>query len=392
MKELKLKYGLNPNQIPAKIYMKDEKDLPIEVLNGNPGYINLMDALNSWQLVKELKIATKKEAAASFKHLSPAGAALFSPLTKKQEKSIFVDDLNLTSKIAIAYAKARGADRMSSYGDWAALSDICDEETATILKREVSDGIIAPGYTEKAIEILKTKKKGNYNILKIKEDYNPDEFETREVFGVVFSQKRNDAIVKEEDLKNIVTKNKDMDKEAKNNLILASLVLKYTQSNSVCYAKDEMAIGIGAGQQSRIHCTRLAGNKADAFFLRQSEIILNLPFKENLKRAAKDNAIDLFVNGEYDELFEEENLKNLFYEKPKILTEEEKKNILKNQKDVCLASDAFFPFSDNIKWAARSGVKYIAQPGGSIADDEVIKACDKLGIVMAFTKKRLFHH
>ena len=392
MKEINLKYGCNPNQIPAKIFMKNGENLPIEVLNGNPGYINILDAINSWQLVKELDFSTNKEAAASFKHLSPAGAALYSPLTKELEKAIFVEDLNLTSKTAIAYAKARGADRMSSYGDWAAISRICDKETALVLKREVSDGIIAKDYTKEALSILKTKKNGKYNIIKINENYEPDEFETREVFGISFKQKRNDSIITKEDLQNIVTKNKDIDEDAIEDLILASLVAKYTQSNSVCYSKNKMAIGIGAGQQSRIHCTRLAGNKADSLFLRQSEIILNLPFKENLKRAQVDNAIDMYINEEYDELFRKENLEKLFYKQPKILTKEEKKEILKNQKNVSLASDAFFPFSDNIKRAKKSGVKYIAQPGGSISDEEVIRACDELNIVMAFTKKRLFHH
>lgn len=392
MKELELKYGCNPNQTPAKIFMKNGENLPIEVLNGTPGYINLMDAINSWQLVKELDFLTNKPAAASFKHLSPAGAAIYSPLSKELEKAIFVDDLNLNSPIAISYAKARGADRMSSFGDWAAISRECDIETALILKREVSDGIIAPSYSKEALEILKTKKRGKYNILKIDKNYKPEEFETREVFGITFMQKRNDSVVTREDLKNIVTKNKNINEEAINNLILASLVAKYTQSNSVCYAKNNMAIGIGAGQQSRIHCTRLAGNKADNFFLRQSETVLNLPFKENIKRAERDNAIDLYVNEKYDELFTKESLEHLFYEQPKILTKEEKTAYIEKQSEVCLASDAFFPFSDNIKRAAKSKVLYIAQPGGSISDEEVIKACDELGIVMAFTKKRLFHH
>ncbi len=392
MKELILKYGCNPNQTPAKCYMKNEGELPITVLNGNPGYINLLDAINSWQLVKELTIATKLPAAASFKHLSPAGAALGTNMSEKLAKALFVDDLNLTSKIAIAYSKARGADRMSSYGDWAALSCECDEETALVLKREVSDGIIAPSFSKEALNILKTKKRGNYNILQIDENYSPPEFETREVFGICFKQKRNSYIMSEKDLTNIVTKNKIIPKENKIDLILASLVAKYTQSNSVCYAKDKMAIGIGAGQQSRIHCTKLAGNKADSFNLRQCDKVLNLPFLDNIKRAARDNAIDVYINGDVKELLEEGNWKEIFFKKPEILTKEEKEEWILKQNNLSLASDAFFPFSDNIKRAIKSRVKYIAQPGGSIADEEVIKVCDENDICMAFTKIRLFHH
>ncbi len=392
MKELKLKYGCNPHQTKAKIFMENKKDLPIKILNGNPGFINILDALNSWQLVKELKIATKKSAAASFKHLSPAGAALSGEISEQLAKAVCIDDLKISSKIAIAYAKARGADRMSSYGDWAALSDECDEETAIVLKREVSDGIIAPSFTKEALQILKTKKRGNYNIIQIDEKYEPEELETKQVFGISFQQQRNNHIVTEKDFENIVTKNKKIPENAKIDLILAALVSKFTQSNSVCYAKDEMAIGIGAGQQSRIHCTRLAGNKADSFFLRQHEKVLNLPFLENIKRAVKDNAIDTYINEDYEELTKNNIWKDVFYEKPEILTKEEKIKYLKKQKQVSLSSDAFFPFSDNVKRAAKSGVSFIVQPGGSIADDEVIKVCDEFDIVMAFSNKRLFHH
>ncbi len=394
MKELNLKYGCNPHQIPAKIYMENNEDLPIKILNSNPGYINLMDALNSWQLVHELKKSLNYPAAASFKHLSPAGAAIGTEMTKNLAKAICVDDLNLTSKIAIAYAKARGADRMSSFGDWAALSDTCDYETALILKREVSDGIIAPDFTKEALEILKTKKQGKYNIIQIDEKYNPKDFEKREVFGITFEQKRNNYIITEDDLKNIVTENKNIPKQAKSDLILASLVAKYTQSNSVCYAKDGMAIGIGAGQQSRIHCTRLAGNKADAFYLRQTEKVLSLPFLTNIKRAVKDNTIDLYINEseEFNEILKTGKWKDMFYEMPEVLTKEEKEKYIKTQTEVSISSDAFFPFDDNIKRAAKSGVLYIAQPGGSISDKEVINSCNDFKIAMVFTNQRLFHH
>ncbi len=392
MKELNLKYGCNPNQTPAKIYIKNRESLPIEILNGMPGYINLLDALNSWQLVKELKAATNKKAAASFKHLSPAGAALGEGISQKTAKVCFVDDLNLTSNMAIAYAKARGADRMSSYGDWAALSDECDEETAKILKREVSDGIIAPSFTPKALEILKTKKKGRYNIIKIDENYNPPQIEKREVFGITFEQKRNNSIITNEILSNVVTENKNIPQNAKEDLILGALVNKYTQSNSVCYTKNGMAIGIGAGQQSRIHCTRLAGKKADSFFLRHHNKVLNLPFLENIKRATRDNAIDVYVNENAQELLKDGNWQQIFYEKPEPLTEAEKKEWISEQNEISLCSDAFFPFSDNIKRAAQSNVQYICQPGGSIADEQVIAECNKHKMVMVFTNIRLFHH
>ncbi len=392
MKEFQLKYGCNPNQSPSRIYMKNGQDLPITILNGKPGYINLLDALNSWQLVQELKIATGFAAATSFKHVSPAGAAIGTPMSDDLKKVCYIDDLNITSEVALAYAKARGADRMSSYGDWVALSDTCDEQTATILKREVSDGIIAPGYTEKALEILKTKKRGNYNIIKIDESYVPDEIESKEVFGVTFEQKRNNLTITKDLFNNIVTKNIDIPKNAILDLIISMITLKYTQSNSVCYVKNGMAIGIGAGQQSRVHCTRLAGNKADIFWLRQHPKVMCLPFLSNIGRAQRDNFIDIYTSQNDTEFLKDDNWKQLFLAKPEPLTMQEKIAWISQQKDVALGSDAFFPFDDNIERAKQSGVKYIAQPGGSIRDDDVIEACNKYGIVMAFTKCRLFHH
>lgn len=392
MKEFQLKYGCNPNQSPSKIYMKNGRDLPITILNGKPGYINLLDAFNSWQLVHELKIATGFAAATSFKHVSPAGAAIGTPMSDALKKVCYIDDLDITSEVALAYAKARGADRMSSYGDWVALSDTCDEQTATILKREVSDGIIAPGYTDKALEILKTKKRGNYNIIKIDESYVPDEIESKEVFGITFEQKRNSLNITSDLFKNIVTENVDIPKSSVLDLIISMITLKYTQSNSVCYVKNGMAIGIGAGQQSRVHCTRLAGNKADIFWLRQHPKVMYLPFLPNIGRAQRDNIIDVYISENDNEFLKEDNWKQLFLAKPEPLTVQEKSTWISQQENVALGSDAFFPFDDNIERAKRSGVKYIAQPGGSIRDDDVIKACDKYGIVMAFTKCRLFHH
>lgn len=392
MKEFQLKYGCNPNQSPSRIYMKNGQDLPITILNGKPGYINLLDALNSWQLVQELKIATGFAAATSFKHVSPAGAAIGTPMSDDLKKVCHIDDLDITSEVALAYAKARGADRMSSYGDWVALSDTCDEQTAMILKREVSDGIIAPGYTEKALEILKTKKRGNYNIIKIDESYVPDEMESKEVFGVTFEQKRNNLTITKDLFNNIVTKNIDIPKSAILDLIISMITLKYTQSNSVCYVKNGMAIGIGAGQQSRVHCTRLAGNKADIFWLRQHPKVMFLPFLPNIGRAQRDNVIDVYISQNDNEFLKDDNWKQLFLAKPEPLTMQEKLAWISQQKNVALGSDAFFPFDDNIERAKQSGVKYIAQPGGSIRDDDVIEACNKYGIVMAFTKCRLFHH
>lgn len=392
MNELKLKYGCNPNQTPAKIYMKDNSDLPIEVLNGTPGYINLLDAFNSWQLVSELKTATNYPAACSFKHVSPAGAAIGTPMSETLKKICYVDDLNLTSPIAFAYAKARGADRMSSYGDWVALSNTCDAEVATILKREVSDGIIAPDYTSDAIKILKTKKRGNYNIVKINKSYKPNDIESKDVFGITFEQKRNDLKVADNLFENVVTKNKIIPKAALIDLIISMITLKYTQSNSVCYVKDGMAIGIGAGQQSRIHCTRLAGNKADIFWLRQHIKVMSLPFLDNITRAQRDNAIDVYISDDYEDVLADGYWQQIFSEKPEPLTTQEKKQWILKQQNISLGSDAFFPFGDNIERAHRSGVKYICQPGGSIRDDDVIKTCDKYGIAMVFTKTRLFHH
>lgn len=392
MHELELKYGCNPNQKPSRIFMKDDSDLPIEVLNGKPGYINFLDAFNSWQLVKELKAATGLPAAASFKHVSPAGAAVATELSDTLKKIYFVDDLEL-SPLASAYAKARGADRMSSYGDWAALSDVCDKETALLLKREVSDGIIAPGYTDEALEILKTKKRGNYNIVKIDPNYTPAPQEYKDVFGVTFQQGRNELKIDEEFLtKNIITENKELPEEAKRDLLIALITLKYTQSNSVCYAKDGQAIGVGAGQQSRIHCTRLAGNKADIWYLRQHPKCLNLPFREDIRRPDRDNTIDVYISDDYEDVLADGTWEQFFTEKPEPLSREEKKEWLSTFSGVSLGSDAFFPFGDNIERAKRSGVQYVAQPGGSIRDDNVIDTCNKYNMTMCFTGIRLFHH
>ena len=391
MNELKLKYGCNPNQDPARIYMKDGSDLPVEVLNGRPGYINFLDALNSWQLVKELKEATGLPAAASFKHVSPAGAAVGLPLSDLLKKIYYVDDLEL-SPLANAYARARGADRMSSYGDIVALSDICDEQTATMLAREVSDGVIAPGYTDKALEILKSKRKGTYNVIKIDVNYVPDPVESKEVFGVTFEQGRNEAKITEELLINRPTNNKEIPKAAARDLLIALITLKYTQSNSVCYVKDGQAIGIGAGQQSRVHCTRLAGNKADNWYLRQNPKVLSLPFKESIRRPDRDNTIDVYISDDDMDVLADGIWEQFFTEKPERLSREEKKAWLATLKGVALGSDAFFPFGDNIERAHRSGVEFIAQAGGSIRDDNVIETCDKYNIAMAFTGLRLFHH
>ena len=392
MKELELKYGCNPNQKPSKIFMKDDSELPIEVLNGKPGYINFLDAFNSWQLVKELKAATGLPAAASFKHVSPAGAAVATELSETLKKIYFVDDLEL-SPIASAYAKARGADRMSSYGDWAALSDVCDKETALLLKREVSDGIIAPDYTDEALEILKSKRKGTYNIVKIDPDYVPAPQEFKDVFGVTFQQGRNELIIDEEFLtQNIITDNKELPDSAKRDLLISLITLKYTQSNSVCYCKDGQAIGVGAGQQSRIHCTRLAGNKADIWYLRQHPKCLNLPFKEDIRRPDRDNTIDVYISDDYEDVLRDGTWELFFTEKPEPLTREEKKEWLTTFTGVSLGSDAFFPFGDNIERAKRSGVQYIAEPGGSIRDDNVIETCNKYNMTMCFTGIRLFHH
>lgn len=389
-RELELKYGCNPNQKPSKIYMKNG-ELPIEVLNGKPGYINFLDAFNSWQLVKELKEATGLPAATSFKHVSPAGAAVGVPLSDTLKQIYFVDDLEL-SPLACAYAMARGADRMSSYGDFIALSDVCDKETATIIAREVSDGVIAPGYTDEALEILKGKRKGNYNIVKIDENYTPEPIETKDVYGITFEQGRNEILINEDLLKDIPTDNKIFTDNAKRDLIIALITLKYTQSNSVCYAKDGQVIGVGAGQQSRIHCTRLAGNKADIWYLRQHPKVLNLKFKKNIGRPDRDNTIDVYLSDDCMDVLADGIWQNFFEEKPEPLTGEGKRAWLKTLTGVALGSDAFFPFGDNIERAKRSGVSFIAQPGGSIRDDNVILTCNKYNIVMAFTKNRLFHH
>ncbi|MCW0535168.1 phosphoribosylaminoimidazolecarboxamide formyltransferase [Clostridioides difficile] len=389
-RELELKYGCNPNQKPSKIYMKNG-ELPIEVLNGKPGYINFLDAFNSWQLVKELKEATGLPAATSFKHVSPAGAAVGVPLSDTLKQIYFVDDLEL-SPLACAYAMARGADRMSSYGDFIALSDVCDKETATIIAREVSDGIIAPGYTDEALEILKGKRKGNYNIVKIDENYTPEPIETKDVYGITFEQGRNEILINEDLLKDIPTDNKIFTDSAKRDLIIALITLKYTQSNSVCYAKDGQVIGVGAGQQSRIHCTRLAGNKADTWYLRQHPKVLNLKFKKDIGRPDRDNTIGVYLSDDYMDVLADGIWQNFFEEKPEPLTGEGKRAWLKTLTGVALGSDAFFPFGDNIERAKRSGVSFIAQPGGSIRDDNVILTCNKYNIVMAFTKNRLFHH
>lgn len=388
--QLELKYGCNPNQKPARIFMQ-AGELPVEVLNGKPGYINFLDAFNSWQLVRELKAATGLPSAASFKHVSPAGAAVGLPLTETEKKIYFVDDLAL-SPVACAYARARGADRMSSYGDWAALSDICDAETATLLAREVSDGIIAPGYTEEALAILKTKRKGGYNVVKIDPDYCPAPVEHKDVFGITFEQGRNELEISGALLENLVTDEKEMTEDAKRDLIIALITLKYTQSNSVCYAKGGQAIGVGAGQQSRIHCTRLAGDKADIWYLRQHEKVLNLPFKADIRRPDRDNTIDVYISDDYMDVLADGAWQQFFTECPAPLTREEKRAWLDTLDGVSLGSDAFFPFGDNIERAHRSGVRYIAQPGGSIRDDHVIETCNKYGIAMAFTGIRLFHH
>lgn len=393
MKELALKYGCNPNQKPSRIYMEDG-ELPLKVINGRPGYINFLDALNSWQLVKELKAATGMPAAASFKHVSPAGAAIGLPLSDILKKIYFVDDVKLPlSPLACAYARARGADRMCSYGDFVALSDVCDAVTATLLKREVSDGVIAPGYTDEAIEILKDKRKGTYNVNQIDPDYSPAPIEHKQVFGITFEQGRNEVKLDDPSLfDNIPTKNKIFPDEAKRDLIIALITLKYTQSNSVCYVKDGQAIGIGAGQQSRIHCTRLAGSKADTWWLRQCPKVMNLPFKPGIRRADRDNTIDVYVSEEHDDILCEGVWQQFFTEKPAVLTREEKREWIAKNNNVALGSDAFFPFGDNIERAHKSGVQYIAQAGGSIRDDNVIETCDKYGIAMAFTGVRLFHH
>lgn len=391
MKELALKYGCNPNQKPSRIFMKDGAELPIEVLSGRPGYINFLDAFNSWQLVKELKEATGLPAAASFKHVSPAGAAVGLPLSDVLRRIYFVDDAEL-SPLACAYARARGADRMSSYGDFIALSDCCDVPTAKLIAREVSDGVIAPDYTEEALAILKSKRKGSYNIIKIDPSYNPAPIEHKDVYGITFEQGRNEMKIDETLLSNVITANKEIPADAKRDLIISLIALKYTQSNSVCYVKDGQAIGIGAGQQSRIHCTRLAGNKADIWWLRQHEKVLNLPFKEGIRRADRDNAIDVYISEDYEDVIGDDVWQATFTEQPAPLTREEKRAWLDKLTGVALGSDAFFPFGDNIERAHRSGVCYIAQPGGSIRDDHVIETCNKYDIAMAFTGIRLFHH
>lgn len=390
--EMLLKYGCNPNQKPSRVFMEEGKDLPIEVLNGKPGYINLLDAFNGWQLVRELKKATGMCAATSFKHVSPAGAAIGKPLSDIEKKIYFVDDLGELTPLASAYARARGADRMSSYGDFIALSDECDACTAKMIQREVSDGIIAPGYTDEALEILKSKRKGTYNIIKIDENYVPAPIERKQVFGVTFEQGRNDLKIDNDMLTNIVTDNKEIPEDKKTDLVISLITLKYTQSNSVCYVKDGQAIGIGAGQQSRIHCTRLAGNKADIWWLRQHPKVLGLQFVDNIRRPDRDNAIDVYISDEHDDVLAEGVWQNTFKVKPEVLTEAEKKEWLAKNTGVCLGSDAFFPFGDNIERAHRSGVDFIAQAGGSIRDDNVIETCDKYDIAMAFTGVRLFHH
>ena len=392
MKELELKYGCNPNQKPAKIFMNDNKDLPVTVLSGRPGYINFLDALNGWQLVKELKEATGLPAATSFKHVSPAGAAVGLPLDDVLRKIYWVDDQGELSPLASAYARARGADRMSSFGDFISLSDVCDVATAKLIKREVSDGVIAPGYEPEALEILKSKKNGNYNVILIDPDYVPEELERKQVFGVVFEQGHNNLKIDKEMLKNIVTENKDLSEEAAMDLVISLITLKYTQSNSVCFVKGGQAIGIGAGQQSRVHCTRLAGSKADNWYLRQNPKVLNLPFIDGIRRADRDNAIDLYIGEDYMDVLADGRWEKIFKEKPEVFTREEKRAWLDGLTDVALGSDAFFPFGDNIDRAHKSGVKYVAQPGGSVRDDQVIDTCNQYGMVMAFTGIRLFHH
>ena len=392
MNELELKYGCNPNQKPSRIYMENGADLPIKVLNGKPGYLNFLDAFNGWQLVRELKAATGLPAATSFKHVSPAGAAVGLPLTETESKIYWVDDLGELSPLASAYARARGADRMSSFGDFISLSDVCDVSTAKIIKREVSDGVIAPGYEPEALEILKAKKGGKYNVIEIDPNYVPDPIEHKQVFGVTFEQGRNELKIDRDFLGNIVTENKEIPDSAKIDLIISLITLKYTQSNSVCYAKGGQAIGIGAGQQSRIHCTRLAGQKADNWFLRQAPQVLNLQFVDGIKRADRDNAIDLYIGDEYMDVLADGAWENIFKVKPPVFTAEEKRAWLDKNTDVALGSDAFFPFGDNIERAHKSGVKYVAEPGGSIRDDHVIATCNKYNMAMCFTGIRLFHH
>ena len=392
MKELELKYGCNPNQKPSKIYMKNGKDLPIQVLNARPGNSNFLDAFNGWQLVSELKKATGLPAATSFKHVSPAGAAVGLPLDETLAKIYWVDDLGELSPLASAYARARGADRMSSFGDFISLSDVCDVDTAKLIKREVSDGVIAPGYEPEALEILKEKKKGNYNVIQIDPDYVPDPIEHKEVFGITFEQGRNELKIDNDFFSNIVTENKELTDQAKIDLAISMITLKYTQSNSVCFVKDGQAIGIGAGQQSRIHCTRLAGQKADNWWLRQSPQVMNLPFVDHIRRADRDNAIDLYIGEDYMDVLSDDAWPNIFKEKPEVFTREAKREWLDKLTGVALGSDAFFPFGDNIERAHKSGVTYIAQPGGSVRDDNVIDTCNKYNMVMSFTGIRLFHH
>ncbi len=392
MNELQLKYGVNPNQKPARIYMKDGSDLPVKVLQGRPGYINFLDALNSWQLVRELAKETGMAAAASFKHVSPAGAAVGKPLSETDKKIYFVDDEGELSPIACAYIRARGADRMSSYGDWAALSETCDARTAQYIKHEVSDGIIAPGYTPEALEILSQKKKGNYNVVQIDPTYECAPIETKDVFGITFEQGHNFFRINEDLLTDVVTKNKDIPADAKLDMIVSLITLKYTQSNSVCYVKDGQAIGVGAGQQSRVHCTRLAGNKADTWYLRQHPKVLGLKFVDGIRRANRDNAIDVYISDEHDDVLRDGEWQKWFAEKPEVLTREEKAAWIATQTGVTLGSDAFFPFGDNVERAHKSGVSYIAEPGGSIRDDNVIETADKYGMAMCFTHMRLFHH
>ena len=392
MNEIQLKYGCNPNQKPSRIYMEDGSDLPVKVLNGKPGYINFLDAFNGWQLVKELKQATGLPAATSFKHVSPAGAAVGLPLTETLAKIYWVDDLGELSPLACAYARARGADRMSSFGDFIALSDVCDADTARLIKREVSDGVIAPGYTDEAMELLMQKKKGNYNIIQIDPSYVPAEIERKQVYGITFEQGRNELAINDELFSNIVTKNKELPEEAVMDMKIVMITLKYTQSNSVCYVKGGQAIGIGAGQQSRVHCTRLAGQKADNWYLRQAPQVLNLQFVDSLGRADRDNTIDVYIGEEYEDVLREGEWQKRFKVKPPVFTREEKRAWLDGNRNVTIGSDAFFPFSDNIERAYKSGVKYIAQPGGSVRDDLVIECCDKYDMVMAFTAIRLFHH
>lgn len=392
MKELELKYGCNPNQKPSRIYMADGSELPIQVLNGRPGYINFLDAFNGWQLVSELKKATGLPAATSFKHVSPAGAAVGLPLSDTLAKIYWVDDLGELSPLACAYARARGADRMSSFGDFISLSDVCDVDTAKLIKREVSDGVIAPGYEPEALEILKEKKKGNYNVIQIDPEYEPAALEHKDVYGITFEQGRNELKIDDDFFANIVTENKELPKEAEIDLAISMITLKYTQSNSVCFVKDGQAIGIGAGQQSRIHCTRLAGSKADNWWLRQSPQVMNLPFVDSIRRADRDNAIDLYIGEDYMDVLSDEAWPAIFKEKPEVFTREAKREWLDKLTGVSLGSDAFFPFGDNIERAHRSGVQYVAQPGGSVRDDNVIEVCNKYGMTMAFTGIRLFHH